>query len=175
MFSANDRCDQENLIAQLKGGVHALKTPVDDLVSNWAYMVMASLAWSLKAWSALMLPVSPRHAAKHTAEKRTLIADGVRDVLCGGDPDAVPDPQEREAVDLSVVVVESMAGDVPAAGGAVARLLVVLSEVTPEVGVRMPRSVLAIERREAVRGCSRRLATRRPGITDRAQQVCAIA
>jgi hypothetical protein len=70
VFSANDRCDQENLIAQLKGGVHALTTPVNDLVSNWAYMVMASLAWSLKAWSALMVPVSPRHAAKHEAEKR---------------------------------------------------------------------------------------------------------
>jgi Transposase DDE domain group 1 len=73
VFSANDRCDQENLIAQLKGGVHALTTPVDNLESNWAYMVMASLAWSLKAWSALMVPVSPRHAAKHAAEKRTLL------------------------------------------------------------------------------------------------------
>jgi hypothetical protein len=73
VFSANDRCDQENLIAQLKSGVHALTTPVDDLVSNWAYMVMASLAWSLKAWSALMTPVSPRHAAKHKAEKRSLL------------------------------------------------------------------------------------------------------
>jgi hypothetical protein len=73
VFSANDRCDQENLIAQLKGGVHALTTPVDDLVSNWAYMVMASLAWSLKAWAALLVPVSPRHAARHAAEKRTLL------------------------------------------------------------------------------------------------------
>ena len=73
MFSANDRCDQENLIAQLKSGVHALTTPVDDLVSNWAYMVMASLAWSLKARSALLAPVSPRHAAKHEAEKRSLV------------------------------------------------------------------------------------------------------
>jgi hypothetical protein len=73
VFSANDRCDQENLIAQLKNGVHALTTPVDDLVSNWAYMVMASLAWSLKAWSALLVPVSARHAAKHQAEKRTLL------------------------------------------------------------------------------------------------------
>jgi hypothetical protein len=71
VFSANDRCNQENLIAQLKGGVHALKTPVNDLVSNWAYMVMASLAWSLKAFSALMVPVSPRHAAQHEAEKST--------------------------------------------------------------------------------------------------------
>lgn len=73
VFSANDRCNQENLIAQLKSGVHALTTPVNDLVSNWAYMVMASLAWSLKAWSALLVPVSPRHAAKHEAEKRTLL------------------------------------------------------------------------------------------------------
>ncbi len=71
VFSANDRCDQENLIAQLKGGVHALTTPVNDLVSNWAYMVMASLAWSLKAWSALLVPVTPRHAARHAAQKRT--------------------------------------------------------------------------------------------------------
>jgi hypothetical protein len=73
VFSANDRCDQENLIAQLKNGVHALTTPVDDLISNWAYMVIASLAWSLKAWTALMMPVSPRHAAKHKAETRSLL------------------------------------------------------------------------------------------------------
>jgi hypothetical protein len=73
VFKANDRCDQENLISQLKSGVHALTTPVDTLVSNWAYMVMASLAWSLKAWSALLVPVSPRHARKHEAEKRSLL------------------------------------------------------------------------------------------------------
>jgi hypothetical protein len=73
VYSANARCNQENLIAQLKGGVHALTTPVNDLVSNWAYMVMASLAWSLKAWSALMVPVSPRHAARHEGERRSLL------------------------------------------------------------------------------------------------------
>ena len=73
VFLANGRCNQENLIAQLKGGVKALTTPVDNLVSNWAYMVMASLAWSLKAWSALLVPVTPRHADKHKAEKRTLL------------------------------------------------------------------------------------------------------
>ena len=44
VFLANDRCDQENLIEQLKNGVHAMKLPVDNLNSNWAYMVMASLA-----------------------------------------------------------------------------------------------------------------------------------
>jgi hypothetical protein len=44
VFKANDRCDQENLIAQLKGGAHALRATVDNLVSNWAYMVMTALA-----------------------------------------------------------------------------------------------------------------------------------
>jgi len=73
VFSANDRCDQENLIAQLKGGVHALKAPVGDLVSNWAYMVMGSLAWSLKAWSALLVPAAPRHGAEHAQERRALL------------------------------------------------------------------------------------------------------
>jgi hypothetical protein len=73
VFCANDRCNQENLIAQLKSGVSALTAPVDDLVSNWAYMVMASLAWSLKAWSALMMPVEARHAAAHKAAKRSLL------------------------------------------------------------------------------------------------------
>src|SRR3954467_5752138 len=73
VLTAGGRCDQENLIAQLKGGVHALTAPVDNLVSNWAYMVMASLAWSLKAWAALLVPETPRHAEEHRAQKRTLL------------------------------------------------------------------------------------------------------
>ncbi len=73
VFLANDRCDQENLIAQLKGGVKALAMPVNDLVSNWAYMVMASLAWSLKAWGALVLPEGGRWSAKYREEKRSLL------------------------------------------------------------------------------------------------------
>ena len=53
VFFCNDRCNQENLIEQLKNGLNALRMPVGDLASNWAYMVMASLAWTLKAWFAL--------------------------------------------------------------------------------------------------------------------------
>lgn len=56
VWESNDRCDQENLIEQLKNGVGALRVPVYDLVSNWAYMVIASLAWSLKAWFGMTLP-----------------------------------------------------------------------------------------------------------------------
>jgi hypothetical protein len=71
VFTANDRCDQENLLAQLHGGVRALHAPVDNLVSNWAYMVMTALAWNLKAWWALTLPERPgRWQERHRAEKR---------------------------------------------------------------------------------------------------------
>jgi hypothetical protein len=70
---ANQRCNQENTIQQLAHGAHALQAPVDNLVSNWAYMVMASLAWSLKAWAALSLPEQPRHREKHREEKRKLL------------------------------------------------------------------------------------------------------
>ena len=57
---ANQRCDQENVIEQLKNGVNAMRMPVDNLVSNWAYMVMTALAWNLKAWFALLMRKSPQ-------------------------------------------------------------------------------------------------------------------
>jgi Transposase DDE domain group 1 len=69
---ANGRCHQENLIQQLQMGVHAFRTPVDTLLSNWAYMVMTSLAWNLKAWAALMLPETGAEAKKCRAEKTWL-------------------------------------------------------------------------------------------------------
>ncbi len=53
---ANGRGNQENVIEQLKNGVNAMRMPVDDLLSNWAYMVMTALAWNLKAWFGLLLP-----------------------------------------------------------------------------------------------------------------------
>jgi hypothetical protein len=73
VFSCNDRCDQENLIEQLKNGVRSMRAPVDNLFSNWAYMVMTSLAWNLKAWWALWLPEKGRWAHKHHAEKQELL------------------------------------------------------------------------------------------------------
>jgi Transposase DDE domain group 1 len=74
VFLANDRCDQENLLAQLHGGCRALKAPVDNLESNWAYMVMTALAWNLKAWWALALPeAAGRWQPRHRAEKRWLL------------------------------------------------------------------------------------------------------
>ena len=74
VFSANDRCQQENLIAQLKGGVRSLAAPVDNLLSNWAYMLMTSLAWNLKAWLALCLPAeNGRWHEQHQAQKQQLL------------------------------------------------------------------------------------------------------
>jgi len=33
-----------------------MRMPVDDLISNWAYMVMSALAWNLKSWYGLLMP-----------------------------------------------------------------------------------------------------------------------
>jgi hypothetical protein len=74
VFCANDRCNQENLHAQLHSGCRALAAPVDSLESNWAYMVMAALAWDLKAWFALALPEGVgRHQEKYRSDKRWLL------------------------------------------------------------------------------------------------------
>ena len=67
---ANERCDQENLIEQLQNGVRALHAPVNTLNANWAYMVMASLAWTFKSWMALSLPIRGRWRQKHTREQK---------------------------------------------------------------------------------------------------------
>jgi hypothetical protein len=73
VFSANDRCNQENLHAQLKGGVRSLQAPVDSLVSNWAYMVMTALAWNLKAWWALWPQEKPGRRAQRQQQAKQLV------------------------------------------------------------------------------------------------------
>jgi hypothetical protein len=70
---AHQRCQQENLIEQHKNSVRSLTAPLDNLNSNWAYMVIASLAWSLKAWCALQLPEVGRQKAERAATKRRLL------------------------------------------------------------------------------------------------------
>lgn len=73
VFETNGRCDQENLNAHLKSGVRSLHAPLNTLDANWAYMVMTSLAWSLKAWFALLLPSSPRWRERHDAEREAIL------------------------------------------------------------------------------------------------------
>src|SRR4051794_24811990 len=63
VYFANDRCNQENLIEQLKNGVKALRLPSNTLQSNWAYMVIGALAWNLKAWLALLQPRAEQREA----------------------------------------------------------------------------------------------------------------
>jgi len=72
VFEANDRCNQENLIAQLRS-IRALNSPLDNLTSNWAYMVIVSLAWTFKAWFALILPENGRWREKYKREKEKVL------------------------------------------------------------------------------------------------------
>ena len=70
---AGDRCDQENIIGQLKSGLGALHAPVNDLPSNWAYMLIAALAWNIKSWHAMMMHrKQDRHAFIRMEFKRFL-------------------------------------------------------------------------------------------------------
>ncbi len=73
VFDSNDRCHQENLLAQL-GAVRALHAPLDNLLSNNAYMLITSLAWNLKAWLALSL-AEPRGTNREdrVEQKRKLL------------------------------------------------------------------------------------------------------
>jgi len=71
---ARARCNQENtVIQQLKSDVRALTAPLGTLDSNWAYMVIASLAWSLKVWCGLMLPATGRWQKQRSQEKERLL------------------------------------------------------------------------------------------------------
>lgn len=56
VFEANQRCNQENLFAQFKSGMNAMSMPTSDLLSNWAYLAIATLAWSLKTWYGQLIP-----------------------------------------------------------------------------------------------------------------------
>jgi len=71
---SNSRCDQENIIAQGKAR-GALSAPLNDLVSNLAYMVMAMLAWNLKCWLSLSLRESGNAMAreKRRVQKQRLL------------------------------------------------------------------------------------------------------
>jgi Transposase DDE domain group 1 len=77
VYFANDRCNQENLIQQLKSGVRALRAPVNTLESNWAYMVIGALAWNMKAWLALLQPRAGHRQQLLTMEFRKFLGEVV--------------------------------------------------------------------------------------------------
>lgn len=68
-----ERCNQENLVEQHKNGVHAFRTPLDTLEANWAWMVMTSLAWTLKAWVALSIPTKGPKRAEQKKESDVVL------------------------------------------------------------------------------------------------------
>jgi len=78
---ANDRCNQENLNSHLKAGVNALRAPFKTLDSNWAYMVMTALAWSFKAWFAMMMPVESKTKVQDRAMRIRLLTMEFRTFL----------------------------------------------------------------------------------------------
>ena len=63
--------------------------PLYDLVSNWAYMVIAALAWNIKSWFAMMMHLKldrQRYIAMEfrTRRARTIV---IRLIGCQPTPD----------------------------------------------------------------------------------------
>ena len=112
VFLANDRCNQENLIDQLKHGVGATRMPVDTLRSNGAYMVMAALAWTLKAWFALLLPETGRWARAVRRRQTRGAADGIPRVSQCLHARPGPGRAHQSTHHLPLARVESLAGGV---------------------------------------------------------------
>ena len=74
----NARCQQENLIEQLKNGVQATRLPVREFYANWTYLVIAALAWNIKAWAGLLLPEEMGARALLRMEFRRFLNEIVR-------------------------------------------------------------------------------------------------
>lgn len=49
------RFNHENKIEQLANGVYAFKMPAKEFNANWAYMVIAAMAWNMKCWLGLLM------------------------------------------------------------------------------------------------------------------------
>ena len=128
---ANDRCNQENLIAQLKLGVHAMRMPVSTRASNGAHMVMASLAWTLKAWFALLLPEVGRWGGAVRGGEAAGAADGVPHVPAGVHRDAVSDRSRGPTHRVSAAGVESVAASLPARRRGAAAAVALLEPTVP--------------------------------------------
>ena len=140
---ANDRCDQENLHAQLKGGVRALHAPVDNLVSNGAWMVMTRLAWNLKAWLALSLAERRvQRGARERQDKHRVLRMEFKTFVNA----FIRLPCQivhTAGVDLSAVELESMVGRVLPVGRPAAHLSYVSQK--PESGCSGPPRRLTTE------------------------------
>lgn len=78
IFQSNKRCDQENIIEQLKNGVGAMDLPSHTLDSNGAYMLIAGLAWNLKAWLALLDSATPEAKEIGRMEFRRFVNSVIR-------------------------------------------------------------------------------------------------
>ena len=106
---ANERCNQERTIGELKSGVNALRMPLGDLLSNWAYSVIATLAWNLSRWIGLVLPVRGRWTARHADEKTPGPQDAIPDLRPAHDAAAGADPDDRTPARGAAPRLESLA------------------------------------------------------------------
>lgn len=137
---ANGRCNQENTIAQGKNA-RVLSAPLDALLSNWAYVVIASLACSIKAWCALLAPVDETFPDKERQQKgeASHIDDGVHCIPQRVHEHSIADRSYGPAPGMPSLGLESLAGPAFPPGGLPANTLALLNGWLHEAGVRTLR------------------------------------
>ncbi len=148
VFSANGRCNQENLIAQLKSGVHAAHDSSGRLGEQLGVHGDGVVGLESEGVERLAGSGVAEAQGKARSGETDVAPDGIHDVPRSVHRYAVPDRARRPTVDLPFSVVEPVARGVPPLGGPAARLSAVLRCNKLEVGVRMPRSLLATDQRK---------------------------
>ena len=138
VFSANDRCNQENLDRPAQ----ERRACTDDAGRRLGEQlgVYGDGQLGLEP-EGLERPAGARiTATRSEAQGRETnpVADGVRDVLRGFHPDAVSDRAGWTTVDLPDAVLEPVARRFPTIGRAAARVLAVLKDQSPKSGSGCP-------------------------------------
>lgn len=59
--SYNNRAGQENLIEDFKNGLKARRVPCESFHANWAYLIIAGLAWNIKIWMSYLFYKNNNH------------------------------------------------------------------------------------------------------------------
>ena len=138
VLTAGGRCDQENLVAQLKGGVHALNHPGGQPGQQLGVhghgqpgLELEGVGRVAGARDAPARPAAPDREAN-------AVADGVQDVPCGNDRRFPARSSAAAAVWCIACCPESVAGCLSAAGGAAEWLLAVLSPANLKPGSGCP-------------------------------------
>ena len=106
VLTAGGRCDKENLIAQLKGGVHALTAPVDDYGEQLGVHGNGESGLEPEGVGRVAGALDDTARRGTPGPVANSAENGVRDVPRGDDRDTLRDRTRRQSLGVSLAVLE---------------------------------------------------------------------